>query len=216
LPKAKTSNDIKQDLSDLAKESTLNSTNTKLDTANTKLGDVNTKLDTANTKLGDANTKLDTANTKLGDANTKLDTANTKLGDIDSKLGDIKNELTKQGDCVTSDCGAGDGGRPSQSDAEGGSCPYNDIRCSGDNPWDVLLPDKVEGPATLEESYQSFKDELGLGPLGPVLNYQPTTDGGGACPTFTIPSSRYWGDITVDAHCQVYDRAAPIIYRLMT
>jgi hypothetical protein len=92
----------------------------------------------------------------------------------------------------------------------------DDLRCNGQNPWESLLPAPLPPPPTIEDVYNTFKGELASGPLGPVINYQGGDDPSGACPQFTIPASRYWNDITVTAHCAVYDQAAPIIYTVMT
>jgi hypothetical protein len=158
---------------------------------------------------------------------TKVDGTKDALG---SKLDGIKGALdgigdslnggggNGNGDCKTSDCGEGEGGRPGGSGDGDGQCPYagDDLRCSGADPWADMLPNNLEGPPTIEDAFQSFKDELSNGPLGPVITYQTGNETSGNCPTFTIPESRYWPAQQVDAHCLVYDQAAPIIYAVMT
>lgn len=98
-------------------------------------------------------------------------------------------------------------------------CPYSpeDLRCTGEDPWKQYEPDPVEPAKEPDEIYQTFKDELSNGPLAPVFGSGSSSGGAdGECPQFTIPSSRYWPAQTVDAHCQVYDKAKPIIYIVMT
>jgi hypothetical protein len=155
---------------------------------------------------------------KLDGLGTKLDGIGNQLDGLGDKLDGIGDALGQDGECKTSDCGEGEGGRPGGSGDGSGECPYGpeDIRCTGADPWKDMLPDNLDGPPTLEDAYSDFKSELGNGPLGPVINYQANDDPGGDCPTFTIPESKYWTAQTVDSHCQVYNHAAPIIYAVMT
>ncbi|ATZ80938.1 membrane associated protein [Bodo saltans virus] len=76
-----------------ALESTLETSNTKLNTINTSVGITNTKLDTVNTNIGTSNTKLDTVNTNIGTSNTKLDTVNTNIGTTNTTLGTTNTKL---------------------------------------------------------------------------------------------------------------------------
>jgi hypothetical protein len=57
--------------------------------SNTKLDSIDTKLGTSNTKLGSIDTKLGTSNIKLGSIDSKLNIANGKLSDLNDKVGTL-------------------------------------------------------------------------------------------------------------------------------
>lgn len=67
---------------------------TQLDTINTSIGTTNTKLDTLASSQSTINTSIGTTNTKLDEVKAKQDTSNTHLNNINSGVGTTNTNLS--------------------------------------------------------------------------------------------------------------------------
>ena len=87
----------KQTAFNVAVEDTINNINnvfntsssdmiTKVETLDTKFGNLDTKVETLDTKFGNLDTKVETLDTKFGNLDTKVETLDTKFGNLDTKV----------------------------------------------------------------------------------------------------------------------------------
>lgn len=138
-------------------------------------------------KIAEALVKI--SESKGGTTTTNNSTVNSYGSSYGGKGGGASgNGAAGQGNGGSGDGSGGDGDGDGDGDGPGGP---------GAGAGDLY----TANGKTVAGLFADFRTRVGQSPLIGAVQDFFTVHGGGACPTFTVPSSAYWESMTYDAHC---------------